>query len=457
MKTILIPFRHSFLALSSFLFAIPLFAGEGTYRLLTTAGEATLDFSRKGAIVNFASVDRHIRISGEGSVPLFSMRFLNAADRKTVVEVSANDAAVFSPEIVRTNTLKLVYSKFPKIVKCVECDAFVRRGDNKFYFDITADIEPGWVLTEADYPSILLKAAPTATKQGFATWYDGEALFYTAAESKGVKTMKVVATPVEGGVRWCWRRFPGAQERYGQGFKTVMAAKVASSVEKVGMEDAQYIYDLWADPDKVTKGDPGAPKLLFLGNSITGTPPSLRWDGDWGMRASWRDRDYVHLVTKWLGRHWGKRPDMQFQNLAAWERNLATYDVNKRLADKIAYKPDYVFICLGENVPSIKTEEDQKLFEKKLTELATLFRRANGMKPTVVIRSPFWSRKWHREIQSKVAKATGAIYVDLNGIGDDKKLQAPGTTEDGGVAYHPGDDGMAVIAKAIVDAVTKAE
>ena len=52
-------------------------------------------------------------------------------------------------------------------------------------------------------------------------------------------------------------------------------------------------------------------KILFLGNSITRHGPSqaVGWSGDWGMAASAREKDFVHLVTSslcsccwcWLG------------------------------------------------------------------------------------------------------------------------------------------------------------
>jgi len=44
----------------------------------------------------------------------------------------------------------------------------------------------------------------------------------------------------------------------------------------------------------------GARKVLFFGNSITRHAPKadIGWTGDWGMAASSRDKDYVHLVHR---------------------------------------------------------------------------------------------------------------------------------------------------------------
>ena len=40
------------------------------------------------------------------------------------------------------------------------------------------------------------------------------------------------------------------------------------------------------------------PRVLFVGNSITlhGPRPQIGWTNNWGMAASARDKDYVHLL-----------------------------------------------------------------------------------------------------------------------------------------------------------------
>lgn len=51
----------------------------------------------------------------------------------------------------------------------------------------------------------------------------------------------------------------------------------------------------------------GTKRVLFFGNSITrhGPKESIGWSGDWGMAASCREKDYVHLVISELDKKYG--------------------------------------------------------------------------------------------------------------------------------------------------------
>ena len=46
----------------------------------------------------------------------------------------------------------------------------------------------------------------------------------------------------------------------------------------------------------------GKVKVLFIGNSITRhePKPEIGWDNDWGMAASCRENDYVHVAVRFL-------------------------------------------------------------------------------------------------------------------------------------------------------------
>lgn len=65
-------------------------------------------------------------------------------------------------------------------------------------------------------------------------------------------------------------------------------------------------------------------KVLFLGNSITlhGSLPKIGWTNVWGMAASAKEKDYVHLVTRGIEREAGRKADLRVRNLADFERNF---------------------------------------------------------------------------------------------------------------------------------------
>ena len=97
-----------------------------------------------------------------------------------------------------------------------------------------------------------------------------------------------------------------------------------------------------------------AGRVLFLGNSITlhGPAPAIGWEGNWGMAASAREKDYVHLIVKEIGRFAGKEPAFLATNISQFEREFETYDVHAVLAKELAFHPELVIMAIGDNVPA---------------------------------------------------------------------------------------------------------
>ena len=81
------------------------------------------------------------------------------------------------------------------------------------------------------------------------------------------------------------------------------------------------------------------PRVLFVGNSITlhGPRPQIGWTNNWGMAASARDKDYVHLlqVAGTIERSFFK-PDWSCERNFKWARE---------------FKPDVIVLFFGANVP----------------------------------------------------------------------------------------------------------
>ena len=200
-------------------------------------------------------------------------------------------------------------------------------------------------------------------------------------------------------------------------------------------------------------------RVLFLGNSITlhGPKADIGWTGNWGMAASSEDKDYVHLVTTALAQHAGSRPRIMVGNIADFERNYATYDVDKQMKDLFALDPDLVVLAIGENVPALASEGDKAQFR---TGVMSILRCALARRhPLVVVRSCFWADAAKDEVLRQACQDVNGIFVDAGPIGRDAANAARSErafTHDG-VAAHPGDKGMKALADAIVGAVLNSQ
>ena len=199
------------------------------------------------------------------------------------------------------------------------------------------------------------------------------------------------------------------------------------------------------------RSDVDAGRVLFLGNSITrhGPAPKIGWTEDWGMAASAKEKDYVHLVASDL-----PAADFRFTNIADFERNLASYDVDAKLKAELDFKPTLVILAIGENVPGLKTDEDRAQFKSALTRLLTALKNS-GAKPTLLVRSCFWADGAKDAILKDACAAAGGVYVDIGALGKDEANYARSERkfEHAGVAAHPGDRGMKAIADAILAAL----
>ena len=74
-------------------------------------------------------------------------------------------------------------------------------------------------------------------------------------------------------------------------------------------------------------------RVLFVGNSVTLHGPSepIGWFGDWGMAASGKEKDYVHLVEDHIKT---KYPNASFCicNAADWERGYKNSEETGKIA-----------------------------------------------------------------------------------------------------------------------------
>lgn len=198
-----------------------------------------------------------------------------------------------------------------------------------------------------------------------------------------------------------------------------------------------------------------ADRILFLGNSITFHGPSqaVDWAGNWGMAASAAENDYVHLVTNAIAERTGRKPEMLAANVADFERNFGTYDIDSKLKEPLAFKPDIVVVAIGENVPPLSSEESKAQFKASFLNLLKALKHSG--EPKLFVRSCFWADTAKDEIMREDCETVGGVFVDLGGLDKDESNYARSerSYKHEGVAAHPGDKGMKAIADALLKAI----
>ena len=194
----------------------------------------------------------------------------------------------------------------------------------------------------------------------------------------------------------------------------------------------------------------GDVRVVFVGNSITlhGKAPQIGWPNEWGMAASTAENDYVHLVTAGIEKKSGRKAAVMVKNLASFERNYRTYDF-AGIDDLVAFRPDYLIVALGENVPNLTTEDDRLAYRTAFKQLLSRF-TYDRMQPNAVVRGVFWPNPVKDELMAHAASDFSFTFVKADFY--NKETRA-GTNRfsHAGVAGHPGDYGMKKIADAILE------
>ena len=192
-------------------------------------------------------------------------------------------------------------------------------------------------------------------------------------------------------------------------------------------------------------GDKPAPlKILVVGNSITrhGPKPDIGWERDWGMAASAPEKDYVHLLYAKL-RAAGVSPFMMIRQASGWEIGYLNEGILDKFAEERAFDADIVIYRLGENVK----KETKYAFREKLEAFI------NHICPRgkVVFTTNFWKNEIVDDGIRDLAAKRGEPCVDIVCTAEDQMALEP--FDHKGVAMHPGDKGMEMIAEKLGDAV----
>ena len=193
-------------------------------------------------------------------------------------------------------------------------------------------------------------------------------------------------------------------------------------------------------------------RVMFVGNSMTlhGIRPEIGWYGEWGMAASTKHADYVHLLEEDIK---AIDPDSSFCicQVAEWEVNykegsacLPQYESARN------FGADLIVLRFIENVPT--NGYDSNVFVQELDGLVNYL---NGTgKAKLIITTGFWKHPGDNDIRV-YANEKGITCVELGDLGEDKQMKAVGLFEHRGVANHPGDKGMRAIADRIMKAIVE--
>ena len=189
---------------------------------------------------------------------------------------------------------------------------------------------------------------------------------------------------------------------------------------------------------------------MFVGNSITlhSPKPEIGWTGEWGMAASSRENDYVHLCIAEILK---TEPDAAFCvcQAADWECRYKnggqTYPLFQKARD---FAADVIIMRIVENCPH-RDDFDAELFSENYAAFID-FLDPKGAKK--VITGSFWKHPADPLIE-RYAASHGHPYVGLSDLGERDDMKAIGLFEHRGVAAHPGDLGMKTIAERIMEKI----
>lgn len=188
------------------------------------------------------------------------------------------------------------------------------------------------------------------------------------------------------------------------------------------------------------------PRVMFLGNSITlhGIKPEIGWNHLWGMAASAREKDYVHLLESRIGEQY---PDAAYCicQAADWERRYRNgAETYAQYAKARAFNADVIIMRLIENCPS--ENFDAEAFKQSLAGLLDYLNPTG--KAEVILTAGFWKHPGNAAI-AEYASERGTPFAVLDDLGSDDAMKAVGLFWHTGVASHPGDLGMQNIADRI--------
>ena len=190
-------------------------------------------------------------------------------------------------------------------------------------------------------------------------------------------------------------------------------------------------------------------RVLFIGNSITwhGVKTDIGWSGDYGMAASCREKDYVHVLAAMMREKYGDVCTCIAQ-LAEWERSYTSETV---LQEKYAAAKDFsaeiIVVRIGENMPKGSAPECKPYFDAMIKYFIT------DDTKKIIITDSFWRNDARDTMIREIAEENGYEFCKISDLEGDPAAMAIGQYEHRGVSVHPSDFGMEMIAQRIFEKI----
>lgn len=191
-------------------------------------------------------------------------------------------------------------------------------------------------------------------------------------------------------------------------------------------------------------------KVLFVGNSISlhGPKADIGWHGNWGMAASAKDKDYVHIIEKHI-LALDKNASFCICNVADWESMYKTGEETfKFYKNARNFDADVIIVKLSANSPIDNFDETR--YKESFTALVNYFNKSGKAK--IVVATDFFHHPAEAALSAYCCE-NGLELCVLSDLGDMPEMKALGLFEHEGVANHPGDLGMKTIACRILKAL----
>lgn len=182
--------------------------------------------------------------------------------------------------------------------------------------------------------------------------------------------------------------------------------------------------------------------VVILGNSIVLHQPdsTLGWYGDWGMAASTKEKDFVHLLKARMEKI-NPKIELTYGSIATFERGYDTFNIETLSQYRNA---DLLILKISENVDPKDIKE--RNFKTHYNHLLNYLVSDN--KTHVILSDGFWPSPVNSVIQ-EIALERKYAFVMLHDLFADSSMNARAFFTNVGVGNHPSDKGMEAIANRI--------